>query len=152
MSIWHKFKTEISMKPLRPHPRLLAVMCSKNKNRKHLCTVFFKWFYSKWPMNHKKEVISHHSLPWLPRDCAKMHHTLGFPLHLPVSASVVVKKTASEAEHSPMVIYTVALLAVFVLTSQYSPKQCVAMVLRTLQTKDGSLRPLHFWEEKNLSL
>lgn len=61
-------------------------------------------------MNHKKEVISPHSLSWLPWDCVKMHHTLGFPLRLSVSASVLVKKTASEPEHALMVIYTVALL------------------------------------------
>lgn len=66
-------------------------------------------------MNHKKEVISHHSLPWLPQDCAKMHHTLGFPLHLSVSASVLGNKTASEPDSSSKVIYTVALLVGLVL-------------------------------------
>jgi len=94
-------------------------------------------------MNHKKEVNSHRSLPWLPWDCAKMHHTLGFPLQLSVSTSVLVKKTASEPEHSPVVFYTVALPVVFVLTSQHSPKR-VAMVSRTVQTRDHSLRPPYF--------
>lgn len=41
----------------------------KQEQKTPLHCGFFKWFCSKWPMNHKKEVISHHSLPWLPQDC-----------------------------------------------------------------------------------
>lgn len=76
-------------------------------------------------MSHKKEVVSHHSLLLLSWHCAKMHHTLGFPLLLSVPASVLVKKTMSEPECFPIVICGIISVmpdVVFVFTSQCSPK------------------------------
>lgn len=96
---------------MKPSQSLSQVTCRyvlhKQEQRTPLHAEVSKQLYSKLPVNHEKEVISHHSLPCLPRGCAKMCHILGFPFHLSVSASVLVKKTASEAEHSPVIICTV---------------------------------------------
>lgn len=51
-----------------------------------------------------------------------------------------------------MVIHTCGIISVFVLISQHPPKQGVAVVLRTVQARDGSLRPRNFSGEEDLSL